>query len=57
MERKTFLFDGINFYPVQSVNFLFPQTSKCFLSKGIKNVHMLASGLELQTVLDLGMLF
>uniref|UniRef100_A0A4W5P2B6 VWFA domain-containing protein n=1 Tax=Hucho hucho TaxID=62062 RepID=A0A4W5P2B6_9TELE len=32
------------------INFTFPQTSKCFLSNGIKNMHILASGPKLQAV-------
>ena len=32
------------------IHFTFPQTSKCFLSNGIKNMHILASGPELQAV-------
>jgi hypothetical protein len=30
--------------------FTFPQTSKCFLSNGNKNMHTLASGPDLQAV-------
>uniref|UniRef100_A0A4W5LGJ4 Somatolactin alpha n=1 Tax=Hucho hucho TaxID=62062 RepID=A0A4W5LGJ4_9TELE len=30
------------------IPFTFPQTSKCFLSNGTKNMHILASGPELQ---------
>ena len=32
------------------IPFTFPQTSKCFLSNGTKNMHILASGPELQAV-------
>ena len=32
------------------IHFTFPQTSKCFLSNGIMNMHILASGPELQAV-------
>ena len=32
------------------LHFSFPQTSMCFLSNGIKNMHILASGPELQAV-------
>ena len=32
------------------INFTFPQSSTCFLSNGIKNIHILASGPELQAV-------
>jgi hypothetical protein len=32
------------------INLTFPQTSKCFLSNVIKNMHILASGPELQAV-------
>ena len=32
------------------IQFTFPQTSKCFLSNGTKNIHILASGPELQAV-------
>ena len=47
--------DGIIFYQIKcvifsNINFTFPQTLKCFLSNGIKNVHVLASGPELQAV-------
>ena len=42
------------YYPY--IHFTFPQTSKCFISNGTKNMHILASGPELQQ-LDLGMSF
>ena len=32
------------------IPFTFPQTSKCFLSNGTKNMHILASGPELPAV-------
>ena len=32
------------------IPFTFPQSSKCFLSNGVKNMNILASGPELQTV-------
>ena len=32
------------------ISFTFPQTSKCFLSNGTKNMHFLASGPKLQAV-------
>ena len=32
------------------IPFRFPQTSKCFLSNGTKNMNILASGPELQAV-------
>jgi hypothetical protein len=32
------------------IQFIFPQTSKCFLSNGTKNMHILASGPEIQAV-------
>ena len=32
------------------VPFTFPQTAKCFLSNGTNNMHILASGPELQAV-------
>ena len=58
MEQKetACFFICIIFYQIYCVlfsyiNFTFPQTSKCFLSNGIKNMHILASGPELQTVI------
>jgi hypothetical protein len=33
-----------------TLNFTFPHTSKCFLSNGIRNMHILASCLELQAL-------
>ena len=32
------------------IHFTFPQTSKCFLSNGINNMHILVSGSDLQAV-------
>ena len=54
-------FLGIIFYQISCIilsyiHFTFPQTSKCVLSNGIKNMHILASGPELQQ-LYLGMSF
>ena len=33
------------------LSFTFPKPSKCFLSNGTKNMHILASGPELQAVM------
>ena len=55
-EKKTCMFFlCIIFYQIKCVifsyiNFPFPQTSKCFLSNGINNMHIFASGPELQAV-------
>ena len=53
--KKSCFFLRIIFYQIYCViffyiQFTFPQTSKCFFSNGIKNMHILASGLELQAV-------
>jgi hypothetical protein len=54
-KRKVGFFLCIFFYQIYCVTFsyipfTFPQTSKCFLSNGINNMHILASGPELQAV-------
>ena len=54
--RKTFVFFLCIFFHqiycviFSCIQFTFPQTSKCFLSNGAKNMHILASGLELHAV-------
>ena len=54
-KKKTFFGGGFIFYHIYCVifshiPFTFPQTSKCFLSNGTTNMHIFASGPELQAV-------
>ena len=53
--KNACLFPCIFFYQIYCVifsyiQFTFTQTSECFLSNGYKNMHVLASGPELQAV-------
>jgi hypothetical protein len=55
IQKKGCFFLCIIFYQIYCVifsyiPFTFPQTSKCFLSNGTKNMHILASESELHTV-------
>ena len=55
IQQKNIFFLCIIFYQIYCVifsyiHFTFPQTSKCFLSNGTNNMHILASGPELQAV-------
>jgi hypothetical protein len=53
--QKNVFFLGIFYYQIYCVifsyiPFTFPQTSKCFLSNGTKNMNILASGPDLMAV-------
>ena len=55
LQKNGWFFIYIAFYYIycvilSNIPFTFPQTTKCFLSNGTKNMHILASGPEQQAV-------